>query len=1105
VNPIAPFPDDQAVQRLAAYDEQLTHAHPDSSCQGAAEPPSSDWSDAFACVELLRRVWPERAEPAPRDGDPASEAPEDTPALGRFRLLRKLGEGGCGVVFLAHDPLLERQVALKMPRPELLLVPEGRQRFLREGQAAAGLDHPHIVPVFEAGEVGLVCYLTSAFCPGVSLKEWLRGQGQPASPRSAAGLVAALAEAVHYTHQRGMLHRDLKPSNILLFPGGEGAPDDARLEDFVPRITDFGLAKLQDVPGEFTRSGAIVGTPQYMAPEQAEGNSRALGPPTDVYALGVILYETLTGRVPFRGTSDLDTLQQIKNDEPIPPRRLRNDTPRDLEAICLKCLEKAPPRRYAAAGALADDLRRYLAGQPTQARPVGPTVRWSRWARRHPAAAGLLASAVLTMLLGVSGLVMHNVRLNDLNAGLGQAKIDLESALTDARTAEKRATQSEEQTQELLYIADMRLAARAWKDGDMREMVDRLRRHIPRASQPDRRDLGWRFLWSLADVRPELFAVEPDNCIYYLQISPDGRLLASAGKDAVVRIYDLANRRLQQSIATGQKEVNGVAFSGDGRRLASAGDDGTVRVWNLADQTEVLRIAAHPRLAFQVRFTADDTMLISCGNDPIIRLWDARSGVALGSLSSHQHAVECTALSADGRWLASGGADAKAVIWDLAQRREHHSYSYGRPFASFFSGLVFTPDSQWLASVTLGNTLRVWNAQTGQALGRGSALDSARCVTVSPDGRFLASGHSAGMLCLWDLQPLRATKTAPAEPVQMTPARQWQGHDGRVYAACFTVDGRLITAGADGKIQTWPAAIALPAHAAQTAGKDLRFPCFTADKRLLALQGRTDVVGCVLQGGAPLEAIAPQKLAGRLMASNRNGELLAVHPEPGVIQLVSGSGELLASWRHAELHNVTWLALSPDGKWLGAVTLAPQRGIHVFETHSGKLQASCPLPSGSIGWLAFQPHASRVATDVDNELLLWDHQTGHQLRIPQSHQNLSAFAYSPDGTVLASGGSDRLVKLWDPQTGTLLATLSGHRGDVESLAFSVDGLSLVTAGADGLLKVWSVAARAELFDLYAHEDGGLTDLAISPDGRWLACSTSSDGRLLLLDLGARQP
>jgi serine/threonine-protein kinase len=380
----------------------------------------------LACADLLHQVLqPLGPDPGPDPrktvdftGEPSPAAgPELSPdlpwpSLGRFQLRRELGRGTFGIVYLAYDPGLGREVALKVPRLDALADPQLRERFQREARAAAGLEHPHVVPVYEAGEVGPVCYIASAYCPGPTLAQWLKQRDQPVLVRQAAALVALLADGVHHAHTRGVVHRDLKPANVLLAVSPteahapSGQPAESGFLDATPRIADFGLAKILLEAGEAspTQSGAIVGTAEYMAPEQAGGKREEVGPAADIYALGVILYELLTGRPPLQAETPLETLLLVRSEDPLPPGRLRPKLPRDLETICLKCLQKEPRQRYASAQALGDDLRRFLAGEPVQARPTPAWVRGLKWAKRRPASAALLGvSAVALLALGGLG------------------------------------------------------------------------------------------------------------------------------------------------------------------------------------------------------------------------------------------------------------------------------------------------------------------------------------------------------------------------------------------------------------------------------------------------------------------------------------------------------------------------------------------------------------------------------------------------------------------------------------------------------------------------------------------------------------------------------
>jgi eukaryotic-like serine/threonine-protein kinase len=402
---------------LAACDDALAGGNP---------PPALAESDAplelrqriennLPCLQLLRHLLPREpateSTPSPTDGALLGLDLGRPPIwLGRFRILRELGRGGFGIVMLADDPLLGRRVALKVPRAGALMSPDLRQRFLREAKAAARLDHPNLAPVYEAGAVGPICYIVSAYCPGPNLAVWLRERTEPPPARTAAALTAAVAEGVQHAHSCGVLHRDVKPSNILLPPEPEGAAKNGGDLDFTPRLTDFGLAKVLEEGADLTTTGVVMGSVPYMAPEQAEGRQAAVGPATDVYALGVILYELLTGQTPLQGDTLLATLDQVRSGQPVAPHKRRAGVPPELETICLKCLQKDPRDRYASAYDLAADLRSFLADKPIQARPRRWPAKMLSWCRgpERIRDAGVMAVIVafFDMILPCAGMAL---------------------------------------------------------------------------------------------------------------------------------------------------------------------------------------------------------------------------------------------------------------------------------------------------------------------------------------------------------------------------------------------------------------------------------------------------------------------------------------------------------------------------------------------------------------------------------------------------------------------------------------------------------------------------------------------------------------------------
>lgn len=437
-----PEPDDGWVEWLSALDDQLAEKGEITAVPGAGDTPADEIPcdpkrlRQAAFVRLLAQIWPRLPYEAERWMGAAAVAScdESKREIGRFRIISELGRGGFGVVLLAEDPIIGRLVALKVPRPEVLITREFRERFQREARAQSLLNHPHIVPVLEAGEVGALSYVATAYFDSVNLREWLRTRTTAIPPRQAAAIARQLATALQHAHERGVLHRDLKPSNVLI------EQISARNDDalgVVARLIDFGLAKVQSVADDLTGSRCQLGTPHYMAPEQAEGDSQRIGVATDVYGLGVLLFEMLCGRAPFAAQADVQVLRQIVEDDVPRPRRFRRAIPRDLEAICLKCLEKVPERRYRTATELADDLTRYLERLPIRARRVSSAGRLARWARRRPLPASLSGALVLLGVIA-SLLVAREWR-------------QTRSALADVERERHRAEFRLKVSQDLLY------------------------------------------------------------------------------------------------------------------------------------------------------------------------------------------------------------------------------------------------------------------------------------------------------------------------------------------------------------------------------------------------------------------------------------------------------------------------------------------------------------------------------------------------------------------------------------------------------------------------------------------------------------------------------
>jgi WD40 repeat protein len=968
----------------------------------------------------------------------ASGVPEPAPSsdagprrFGSYELLEEIARGGMGVVWRARQDGLRREVALKMILAGHLATSPQALRFYTEARAAARLDHPNIVPIFEIGEEEGCLFYSMRLMEGRSLADALKEAGK-FSQRNAAQIVATVARAVHFAHQRGVLHRDVKPSNILL--DLEGAP----------HVVDFGLARIAEEDSNASRTDAILGTPSYMAPEQAAGPSREITTSADVYALGAVLHEILTGKPPFQAETPFETLRLVTEAEPRPPRSLDARIDRDLEVICLKCLQKKPEKRYASAAELADDLDRWLAGKPILARPVSWLERLVSWARRKPELATALGALpiILSVALAVSLTLFVRVRRE-----------------SDARAVALRSEEGQR-------LAFQSLAAVEENPGQALLLA------LESAAKASSLSTNNALLASLEACREERRLLGHDDAVQHIAFSPGGERVVTSSDDNTARIWRIDSGEAAHVLKGHTAGVSSAVFAPDGKRVLTASADSTARIWDADTGKQLVLFSGHVHPLKRALFSPDGERVLTVSQNTA-RIWNARSGEVLHILDQHAAEVVCATFSPRGDRVVTGSADSTAIIWDTGTgaaasklsgpEGSIHDVAYspdggriatawaddahiwdaatgaevtlmqGHEFGIY--SLAWTPDGERLATASEDFTARVWDARTGRQLHVLPHRHKVIHLEISPDGAFLLTASYDKSARIWDLRSGALVS-------------ELRGHAAPLVHAAFSPDGlRVATACVDYTARVWRIAPAPPLVAPVNADATWVDASLSPD--------------------------------GKTMAGTRLGEKTA--------RIVNLSSKREVARLEAHESQTLAVAYSSDGSKV--ITSAEDNTARIWDARTGGLLRTLSGHSGAVQICCFDADGRRALTSAaDLTAKLWDVSSGAEVISFPCTRQINSARFSPDGEKVLLADQGWSVWIGEIRSGERQRLSRDELGFVSCADFGPNGQTIITT---------SVTTRAYIRRLPTCEIEAtlihpvMVRYAIySPDKRWIATAAA---------------
>ena len=999
-------------------------------------------------------------------GPPKEEAVGQT--LGRYKLLEKVGEGGCGVVYVAEqmEPV-RRRVALKV----IKLGMDTKQvvaRFEAERQALAMMDHPNIAKVLDAGatEAGRPFFVME-LVRGIRITEYCDQSHLTTKER--LDLFIKVCQAIQHAHQKGIIHRDIKPSNILVTMH-DGVP--------VPKVIDFGIAKATE--GRltdntvYTQLHQFIGTPAYMSPEQAEMSGLDIDTRSDIYSLGVLLYELLAGSTPFDAKElmalGIDAIRRtIREKEPVRPStkltqelvaadvsprkstsglavptqeevgadsrrrlRLKEQIARvrgDLDWIVMKCLEKDRTRRYETANGLAADLKRHLNNEPVLARPPSAAYKFEKAIRRNKLVFGAGVAVVAALVAGLSLAAMgwRQTRVERDNAL--QAKKQAVASQKEAERSQAAETSIRREVEHALYAAKMNLAQQAWDQNN----IGRLRQLLAETQDSPYRGFEW-YYWepkthlAWKTLRGHLKAVAS------ICFSPDGQRIVTGSWDGTAKVWDAASGKELLTFAGHRTEVSSVAVSPDGQRIVTGSHDKTAKVWDAASGKELLTLNGHSGSEIPVAYSPDGQRILTGSGDGTAKVWEAATGRELFTVKGHSDSITSVAFSPDGQRIVTGDLDTTARVWEAATGRELLTI---KGHSKGVMSVAFSPDGQRIVTGSVDGTAKVWEAASGRELlllkGHGGLIWS---VAYSPDDQRIATASTDGTAREWLASGGLPPDKKGGNLLTLT------GHDASIASVALSPDGqRIVTGSWDGTAKVWDAA---------------------SGKELLTLNGHSDGIFSV--------AFSP------------DGERIVTGSQDQTAKLweAATGRELLTLKGHSA--PVRSVAYSPDGQRI--VTGSYDNTAKVWEAASAKELLTLKGHTDRVRSVAYSPDGQRIVTGSDDKTAkVWEAASAKELLALKGHSDaLYSVAFSPDGQWVVTGARDATAKVWEAGSGRYLFTLKGSSDQIWSAAFSPDGQRILTGSGDGTAKLWEVGSGRELLTFQGHSIV-VSSVAFSRDGQ----------------------